>query len=618
MHMTVRKHRSAVLTFLGQYRSQLGISYYTCEGEEDRILGVQISEAPIKYLLKYAQKCGNDITDVVCVLTREITDAELSALKGRVNNTYDRYFRSSIIYPYCGDGLKRGGEIVEEGLHYPIFPRVHFIDWDPANGSAEQLLKNIGDALDIGYTDGLDLYADQTATGRESVYLMPLILQYLEMAGGRLRKAVYADINQKTIRTIRTGTELVPLREAAAEFLLSGHCTKLKTIVKDLPENNDKTALEKLITFADTLAMNDTAHLAAVIRELAEAFRDVSDDSTLLSQTVTLLKEKLEPERFLDEDKINWHEVVKWCIDHQLTQQAVVLFVEKMPSYWFDRKLIPDDVIFFDEDGNIDAYEGTLLSAPHNSDRETEVFYGPLYDRIAQGLMIHKYVRRLREIGENIQEPAEKLQVMKHRIANTISSSGDEKLVDILTKIQNTYRGFEEFGSYEDSYGTAYGKTASAVIDQCISGRNLAVIHRLCYDNYDAYLDIPRNVSGDNRRTYSKKEYALEVLSVKETDNTSKAQHLNREQITEIMNIENREKLLEVMKYYLALKMVRNRLNYACEKELSEDEEYTIASLKGSFGLQVGFDHDSVERLLREGLAAGYCEKYVPAEETEE
>lgn len=66
-------------------------------------------------------------------------------------------------------------------------------------------------------------------------------------------------------------------------------------------------------------------------------------------------------------------------------------------------------------------------------------------------------------------------------------------------------------------------------------------------------------------------------------------------------NVDNDE-LYHIMKYYLPLKMIRNRINHASTAEMDVDERNAIRRLKEDHGIRVEKEFGQVKSLMYQGL----------------
>ena len=55
------------------------------------------------------------------------------------------------------------------------------------------------------------------------------------------------------------------------------------------------------------------------------------------------------------------------------------------------------------------------------------------------------------------------------------------------------------------------------------------------------------------------------------------------------------------MKYYLAVKLIRNRVNHASEKDISEDEKMAISKME-EYGIIIDMNFENIKNILLQGI----------------
>ena len=78
------------------------------------------------------------------------------------------------------------------------------------------------------------------------------------------------------------------------------------------------------------------------LNELSELHTD-SKDVILLKSLSGIIKNKFG----CNNDKIEYPDVVKWCLDNKMIQQAITIYVEKMPEYFYKKQYftVTDDIL---------------------------------------------------------------------------------------------------------------------------------------------------------------------------------------------------------------------------------------------------------------------------------
>lgn len=93
-----------------------------------------------------------------------------------------------------------------------------------------------------------------------------------------------------------------------------------------------------------------------------------------------------------------------------------------------------------------------------------------------------------------------------------------------------------------------------------------------------------------SEHTYERKLRALEKIRNSPTE--IKESHVKR------------ETLYNMLEYYCALKLIRNRINHASEAKMTEDEQKAAELLKNRHRLSVEVESKNIKRLISDGLKA--------------
>lgn len=67
------------------------------------------------------------------------------------------------------------------------------------------------------------------------------------------------------------------------------------------------------------------------------------------------------------------------------------------------------------------------------------------------------------------------------------------------------------------------------------------------------------------------------------------------------VKMKNSDKLIHAMKYYLAVKLIRNRVNHASEKDISEDEKMAISKME-EYGIIIDMNFENIKNILLQGI----------------
>lgn len=314
----------------------------------------------------------------------------------------------------------------------------------------------------------------------------------------------------------------------------------------------DIKAIEKLLPDIDNGLKNYEKN-AARASLFGEIFRDM----------IGIIKKKL----YIEAGKsLGYPELIRWCLDNNMIQQALTLYIEKIPSYYYDT-----DMLIMPQEKIMESQGKT---------KEIIAFYEKLYDSLVDKKKDEK-IENFKKILESLNTESMKISDLKQKKGN--SSKENQILIDQLIQFLDKY--------YECKLGKRKKDKKMTELYQHNAKDGRAYINALRNDSKLIYTFVYREErEGKKIETYKKKLQALD--KVKE----------GNVQIQE-SNIDN-EQLYQIMKYYLALKVMRNRINHAAEDASKESEEQAIAILKKDHGLCMDIEFDNVKKLIRDGLEA--------------
>lgn len=212
---------------------------------------------------------------------------------------------------------------------------------EPINTAA--ILQMICD--NISSTD--NVYIDCAGGKRTTNYIIQVLTKILNYTGVNTPCTLYSDI-QNNVSYIVDNKEyerMTYLADAFNEFMTTGKADQLKECMKDkdVPTPFGRI-LDAISEFSDKIRLGRVHDIDTTIQTLkssiAEAQKiDTPDkiESVILKQFFRVIEEKLIG---TGENKTDYAKLIKWCLDNVLVQQALTLFVEKIPVYLFEKKAI--------------------------------------------------------------------------------------------------------------------------------------------------------------------------------------------------------------------------------------------------------------------------------------
>jgi len=284
---------------LWQYSSDLGM-----------IDGVNTNEAPVKYLIRYIAKNNKKIDKIIAVTTNEAEPA-LDALKASLK---------------C----------------FPISTPEPFMIKFKENKFAETIRE-----VSNEFNSGDHVFIDTTGGFRNSSYFLMCVVRILEYSGTDLIKAVYSKFEKDNpdnnrIIDVTDLYNMYDLINAVDAFTNYGNSHGLEQYFKDTDEPAVKEVISAMNAFSDMISLCRTSELSGILSKLNSSLDKLSKTDTdkadiiLLKTLIPAVREKF----YIKNKRIEYPDIVRWCLDNRFIQQAVTIYVERMPEYIFSKNYI--------------------------------------------------------------------------------------------------------------------------------------------------------------------------------------------------------------------------------------------------------------------------------------
>ena len=529
--------------------------YYGIEGKkEEKFLGLNTNDAPVKYLLYCAAKNGDIIQKIVCIVTKEVKrDKDDEKFKDMVND----YIRND---PRVKDYYK--------GIEIEFIPMDYDMEVERTEERSLQLYRQISKTF-INEEQS-NVYIDYTGGLRDINFLMTIIIRYLEYHNSVCKKIVYSNLSKKRIDMLDSIYSMFQLLNGIDQFTQTGNAELLEKYSEKEENVRTKDLLEKIVKFSKVMSICDIKAIEKLLPDIDNGLKNYEKNAARASlfgeifrDMIGIIKKKL----YIEAGKsLGYPELIRWCLDNNMIQQALTLYIEKIPSYYYDT-----DMLIMPQEKIMESQGKT---------KEIIAFYEKLYDSLVDKKKDEK-IENFKKILESLNTESMKISDLKQKKGN--SSKENQILIDQLIQFLDKY--------YECKLGKRKKDKKMTELYQHNAKDGRAYINALRNDSKLIYTFVYREErEGKKIETYKKKLQAID--KVKE----------GNVQIQE-SNIDN-EQLYQIMKYYLALKVMRNRINHAAEDASKESEEQAIAILKKDHGLCMDIEFDNVKKLIRDGLEA--------------
>lgn len=306
-----------ILTNMSRIREDASFRNYSTD-DMGVIKGRYTNEAPVKYLVNSIYHSEPDaVCSIIAITTQEAREAFVA-----FRQTMKRYCKRN----------NYGNLSIESVMYDGKFGTV-----------IDEIIKRT--------KRGDKIYIDTTGGFRDSVYILMAVVRILEYSGIRLEKAVYAVYNARSPKDNRiidiTGTyDMFDLINAANSFISLGNSDELESFFCGSDNYHIKKAIDVMNRFSDEVALCRTSKLDRLMTELNEILVNLQDLSTVKEDEILfksisgVIREKF---GVRDGRKIDYIDVIRWCLDNKMIQQAVTIYVEKMPEFLFQEGFLTYD-----------------------------------------------------------------------------------------------------------------------------------------------------------------------------------------------------------------------------------------------------------------------------------
>ena len=530
---------AVLLLFLSAYNKSTNLIKYM--HEDKTYCGLQTNDAAVDCLCDSA---GNEdsITKVICLCsqmvysekheTEEGTKTQFERFKDRISKKIPG---ADVVPIYYDFEIKDDGEIseIEE-------------DEDRSKSIYLQVSEELKDLKDY------NVYMDCTGGLRDTSFLLVSIIRYMEYVGIHLKKIIYAEWKKGTtegkIHNINHIYKVFRLIEGVNLFVKYGRSDSLNEVFQELPKDTSMAArnlINSMKAFSDSLVLSDISRIDELVSNIEQSINDLDNTykldlySQMLKTLCPLIKEKMH----IGENKPSIVSIARWCVENDLIQQALTIYVEKIPEYLLKNKkyIFPNYIC-----NNLIGYTA-------------EEFYREIYDGLLEGKYSYEFkviLNNARVLGSNnkktdVDETIKKLDEVKDNYKG--------KYLKAITELISIYNERQRIG------GKDYDKYISATV----SREDAAGISNRCFllNGYPLSL---------NKGTYWRKKKALKKT-------------------------EGDERLFSVLSNYLLVKINRNRIIHVSDEVRDDSEEGALEYLKEN-GLNTGTTLKDVKAMLCKAL----------------
>ena len=526
------------------------------QGEPRKYQGIQTNDAPVEYLIDQVYADRKKLEKVICLTTSMANSPREYELGGK--SVLDRLQKLVEEYLEKHYDRKEFADIEKIAVDYEEGKKAD-PNSDISRERIPQIFRELSEKLE-GYKY---VYIDYTGGLRDTSFLMVVIIRFLESMGIECRKVVYSNFHSKPKKLVdmtESHYKILQMINATDEFLKSGNARGLDEFFGNMPDERGcekvRNVIKALNIFSDTINLCNLEKLDETVKTLVrsiEEFEAEEDNSNLYCEMFRALLPTIKKNMYIDveenrlidaERHVNYPQVIRWCLNYNLIQQALTLYVEKMPVYYFRR---------------------FTLSSKGKKDvkcKEPDVLYNDVYNEVA--VLDKNYRTWLNELSSlwlriHLTPNCNLNSFKKYaKMYLTGNQKVTDKLIEVVEKNYNEFNKIKENKSGENK-GEKNGYLK-------IEGTKLNIVNN--YKNMEGFIDALRKATAmlKNNNTKTGLAYLNFSLLFNEEKSLDIRMHairlLEKGKKCDFLE-KGQDTLYQILLHYLVIKTLRNQINHA-------------------------------------------------------
>lgn len=556
------KNKGILFLFLSEYRGNNTEQKYTVENSSESYTGVQTNDAPVKYLLSYAVKVNAPIHKILCIASKKV--------QNEINGANALQYFQQMIKKYISENTELKAYYSNEENMPQIIP----IQYDEHEPNTSERTQVVYKQIVCNLEDETDVFVDYTGGFRDISFFMTTIVRYLEYNGVLCKKIVYSNFANHIIHSIDCIYEMFQLINGVEQFVQTGNAKLLSECYSNEKNERTKQLLEQIVRFSEIIMLCDIKNIDEILFTISDNLNTYQseDDSlfgAIFQNLINIIRDKF---NLKENSSMTYPELIHWCLDNNMIQQAITFYIEKMPKFYYDS-------------GILTRMDTKRKRVKGKNNLEADMFYTDLFDYFTTKKEFGEFKEFLESLTEKQNTPILKLiENQKNSCQNEVIKRAAKRLINFLKKYyeRDTQKRKNDYPlNFYSGETISPARDAQGFLNTIKT--NYGLQHYFLFQNED---DFKKTKS---QGTYQKKVYALNQVRQKPNE--------------KFMNMPS-EKLYNMMKYYCALKLIRNKINHASEDELTEDERIAIQQLEYEHDLCLDISFQNIKQLISEGIEA--------------
>lgn len=311
------------------------------------------------------------------------------------------------------------------------------------DGDLQGSFKSISTMFDILNADSqneeLIVHADMTGGFRHSSVLMLDLLQMLQYIGAKVGMVLYTNFNKQIVEEAGDLISLFTLIAGAAEFANHGNVEQIKQYFSLVSNKSEILVdlLDKMEDFSERIKISSNlADLQFTIRELDESIQKyklflinaekdtISEQEEFFGKLLPTIEKEYADVISQKDDISSIPEIIKWCANKGLLQQALTFYTEWLPVFLIHSGIViilDEDIIKFCKKHNVSWSNWEVYFFKNYENRIEQISEDINNDVNADDGMSYETFRNILELGYTAAEIEYYLNGPKNKFNNFIN-----------------------------------------------------------------------------------------------------------------------------------------------------------------------------------------------------
>lgn len=519
--------------------------------------GIQTNDAPVQHLIDEVYRSGYNLKKIVCITTPKVLDS--SAGDGISN--YERFQNLARKYAesvWNETGIEITNIVYNNETDSPDYDKFY----KDLNGESGNL-----DAFFVDYTGGL----------RDMSFLMVVAIRFLEFKNIECKKVIYSDFfsSPKKIKCLDSVYNLFQMINGMNEFVSSGTTRQLDDIFQ-----KENPLILAIRNFSHATNVGDMAHIDEFVHKLAEELEKNTASGNLKDIMISSMNEIIRKKIFgvsenlslIENGRIDYCRLIEWCIENKMYQQAATLYIEKIPVVYWQDGIITDLVKLSSNTTMPDSGEATTFY--------TEL-PAQLFSTTEKTLL--DLLRNVVTPGRNTWNHNEFIKGLKRDLVHYPDFC--QRLTNIITTYYKDFDRKTGSCSIEEFDIQIEPKNIRTFMNNIAETIHSDIFYYLLHGNLDGYESRKKSKGNEKTRLL----HNLKTFwDLKDT----------------IPKTSNDALLCRLLAFYLAIKILRNKMSHAAENIVSSDAELTdslekfLNKIEGTDDIKISLSENDIHTLL--------------------